>query len=156
MPGAARRIYPARTSKRWLGTSASAGSSRNVRRNRLDIRRIIWGSPRKREQSARLRRLRSCGKATQRCPPPAHPFPDPHSFPRSVPRSDPHFDIGVRNVTHGSLSILRYRSQRVTHRSLFDSVVGAWGPVSVVVWVLRSVGGGACAPLPPRLRGTGR
>ena len=38
MPGAARRMYPARTSRRWLGTSASAGSSRSVRRNRDDIR----------------------------------------------------------------------------------------------------------------------
>src|SRR5512142_1289885 len=32
MPGAARRMYPARTRRRWLGTSASAGSSRRVRR----------------------------------------------------------------------------------------------------------------------------
>src|SRR3954451_2384320 len=31
-------MYPARTSSRWLGTSASAGSSRRVRRNRVDIR----------------------------------------------------------------------------------------------------------------------
>src|SRR5262245_45658327 len=38
MPGAARRMYPARTSSLWLGTSASAGSSRRVRRNSLDIR----------------------------------------------------------------------------------------------------------------------
>src|SRR5947208_16527916 len=38
MPGAARRMYPARTNSLWLGTSASAGSSRRVRRNRDDIR----------------------------------------------------------------------------------------------------------------------
>ena len=38
MPGATRRTYPARTSRRWLGTSASAGSSRSVRRNSDDIR----------------------------------------------------------------------------------------------------------------------
>ena len=38
MPGALRRMYPARTSSRWLGTSASAGSSRRVRRNSEDIR----------------------------------------------------------------------------------------------------------------------
>ncbi|MGZ4491644.1 MAG: ATP-binding protein [Nocardioidaceae bacterium] len=31
-------MYPARTSSRWLGTSASAGSSRSVRTNRVDIR----------------------------------------------------------------------------------------------------------------------
>src|SRR5674476_1623825 len=37
MPGAARRMEPARTSQRWLGTSASAGSSRNVRTNSCDI-----------------------------------------------------------------------------------------------------------------------
>src|SRR6478609_6177997 len=37
MPGATRLTYPARTSSRWLGTSASAGSSRSVRRKRLDI-----------------------------------------------------------------------------------------------------------------------
>ena len=41
MPGAARRMYPARTSSRWLGTSASAGSSLSVRTNRLDIRKIM-------------------------------------------------------------------------------------------------------------------
>ena len=34
-------MYPARTSSLWLGTSASAGSSRSVRTNRLDIRRIM-------------------------------------------------------------------------------------------------------------------
>src|SRR5581483_5789990 len=32
-----RRTYPERTSSRWLGTSASAGSSRRVRRNSEDI-----------------------------------------------------------------------------------------------------------------------
>src|SRR3954464_12584129 len=37
-PGAARRMYPPRTSSRWLGTSASAGSSRRVRRNKVDMR----------------------------------------------------------------------------------------------------------------------
>ena len=31
-------MYPARTSSWWLGTSASAGFSRRVRRNREDIR----------------------------------------------------------------------------------------------------------------------
>jgi hypothetical protein len=30
-------MYPARTSSWWLGTSASAGSSRRVRTNRFDI-----------------------------------------------------------------------------------------------------------------------
>src|SRR5665213_2188634 len=30
MPAATCRIYPARSRRRWLGTSASAGSSRNV------------------------------------------------------------------------------------------------------------------------------
>src|SRR6185312_12034557 len=43
MPGAARRTYPARTSNRWLGTSASAGSSRRVRRNSVDKRVITAG-----------------------------------------------------------------------------------------------------------------
>src|SRR6478752_10268655 len=43
MPGAARRTYPARTSSRWLGTSASAGSSRRVRRNSVDKRVITAG-----------------------------------------------------------------------------------------------------------------
>src|SRR3954466_1501188 len=38
MPGAVRRMYPARTSRRCDGTSASAGSSRRVRRNSCDIR----------------------------------------------------------------------------------------------------------------------
>src|SRR3954468_10536344 len=38
MPGAARRTYPARTRSLWLATSASAGSSRSVRTNRVDIR----------------------------------------------------------------------------------------------------------------------
>src|SRR6476661_971106 len=38
MPGATRRMYPARTRRRWLGTSASAGSSRSVRRKKVDIR----------------------------------------------------------------------------------------------------------------------
>src|SRR5690349_7998355 len=46
MPGAARRMYPARTRSLWLGTSASAGSSRRVRRNRDDIRNntvnLLW------------------------------------------------------------------------------------------------------------------
>ena len=32
-------MYPARTSSRWLATSASAGSSRRVRRNSLESRR---------------------------------------------------------------------------------------------------------------------
>ena len=44
MPGATRRTYPARTKSRWLGTSASAGSSRNVRRKRVDIRNNTQGS----------------------------------------------------------------------------------------------------------------
>lgn len=44
MPGAARRMYPARTSQVWLGTSASAGSSLSVRTNSWDIREIT-GSP---------------------------------------------------------------------------------------------------------------
>src|SRR3954468_7954518 len=38
MPGAARRTYPARTRSLWLATSASAGSSRSVRTNSVDIR----------------------------------------------------------------------------------------------------------------------
>src|SRR6478735_391154 len=38
MPGLTRRMYPARTSSWWLGTSASAGFSRRVRRNRDDMR----------------------------------------------------------------------------------------------------------------------
>src|SRR3954462_14444856 len=38
MPGAARRMYPARTSSLWEATSASAGSSRRVRRNSVDMR----------------------------------------------------------------------------------------------------------------------
>src|SRR3954453_5950851 len=46
-------MYPARTSSRWLGTSASAGSSRRVRTNRLDIRRIM--SRRVRAEDARPR-----------------------------------------------------------------------------------------------------
>src|SRR5450759_4762430 len=47
MPGATRRMYPARTNSRWLGSSASAGSSRRVRRNRVDMRRagVDTGSP---------------------------------------------------------------------------------------------------------------
>src|SRR5919112_3279504 len=44
MPGAARRMYPARISQRWLGTSASAGSSRSVRTNSSDIRVITSGA----------------------------------------------------------------------------------------------------------------
>src|SRR6478609_10758835 len=40
MPGATRRTYPARISSLWLGTSASAGSSRRVRRNNSDMRVI--------------------------------------------------------------------------------------------------------------------
>ncbi len=43
-PGAARRMYPARTSRRWLATSASAGSSRSVRTNRVDIRSSMRAS----------------------------------------------------------------------------------------------------------------
>src|SRR5829696_3836589 len=42
-PGAARRMYPPRATSRWLGTSASAGSSRRVRRNRVDIRNSTGG-----------------------------------------------------------------------------------------------------------------
>src|SRR4051794_31490259 len=38
IPGAWRRMYPARTSSLWLRNSASAGSSRRVRRNRRLIR----------------------------------------------------------------------------------------------------------------------
>src|SRR5665647_3752639 len=40
-------MYPARTSSLWLGSSASAGSSRRVRRNRVDMRRagVDTGSP---------------------------------------------------------------------------------------------------------------
>ena len=48
-PGAARRMYPARTSSLWLVTSASAGSSRRVRTNSVDmrsmpgrVRRVGW------------------------------------------------------------------------------------------------------------------
>src|SRR3982751_4970787 len=33
-------MYPARTSNRWLRTSASAGSSRRVRTNKVDMRNI--------------------------------------------------------------------------------------------------------------------
>src|SRR6476469_9030835 len=46
MPGLTRRMYPARTSSWWLGTSASAGFSRRVRRNRDDMRMATessWG-----------------------------------------------------------------------------------------------------------------
>src|SRR6185312_2662118 len=43
MPGATRRTKPARTSSLWLGTSASAGSSRRVRRNSDDMREITAG-----------------------------------------------------------------------------------------------------------------
>src|SRR5690348_11860769 len=43
MPGATRRMYPARTNSLWLATSASAGSSLSVRTNRDDIRRIMGG-----------------------------------------------------------------------------------------------------------------
>jgi hypothetical protein len=38
MPAETRRMYPARTNRRWLSTSASAGSSRNVRKKSCDIR----------------------------------------------------------------------------------------------------------------------
>src|SRR5918998_4970022 len=36
-------MYPARTSQRWLGTTASAGSSRSVRTNSSDMR-VITGT----------------------------------------------------------------------------------------------------------------
>ncbi len=44
-PGATGRMYPARISSLWLATSASAGSSRRVRRNSSDIRVITARKP---------------------------------------------------------------------------------------------------------------
>src|SRR5450759_3513266 len=51
MPGAARRMYPARTRSRWLATSASTGSSRRVRTNKVDIRSSMGPAYRDREGS---------------------------------------------------------------------------------------------------------
>src|SRR5665647_3872003 len=66
MPGAARRMYPARTRSLWLGSSASAGSSRRVRTNRVDIRMSMGvsllstpGPPTRRPDRARWTRARS-------------------------------------------------------------------------------------------------
>src|SRR5512138_1915614 len=65
-------MYPARTSRRWLGTSASAGSSRRVRRNRVDIRsstatpRVGTGPEDIRRSGTGSRRFSSSGSSPQR------------------------------------------------------------------------------------------
>src|SRR5690349_21240457 len=60
-PGATGRTYPARTSSLWLGTSASAGSSRRVRRNNSDIRVITAGKPNGCQQPSREGGKRDAG-----------------------------------------------------------------------------------------------
>src|SRR3954452_1231484 len=98
MPGAALRMYPARTSSLWLGTSASAGSSRRVRRNRDDIRNntvnLLWSSV----------------QATGAPPPPALAFP-PRPSRAAPPAADVTSAMVGRHAERHALSGEHGRSQ---------------------------------------------